>query len=119
MVNINEKSEDYLGMQWQQLAGKDPRIVINMDAYIDKLILVDVPKNAKDTQRLTDAQYHDFLSGLGQVRWPLNHLMPTKAYDVSSVSQHGREELKVLHLKGSNSIIKAVINASTCNLEAN
>ena len=46
---LNEKSEDYLGMQWQQFAGKDPQIVISMDTYIDKLILADVPTKAEDT----------------------------------------------------------------------
>ena len=72
---------------------------------------MDVPKDVSDTQPLSDSQCHDFLSGLGQVHWPVNHLLPSKAYEVSSVAQHGRDDLKVMHLKELNTVIKGVLNA--------
>ena len=108
---LGEQEEDYLSMQWQQFGGSDPHSEVNMDRYIDKLVLIDVPADALDTQPLSDSQHHDFLSGLEQVRWPVNHLLPSKAYEVSSVAQHGRDELKVLHLRELNTIIRGVLKA--------
>ena len=107
-----EKEEDYLGMQWLQYTDEDPRIVLHMDQYAGKLDLVDLPKRSDldDNAVLTDQQYKDFLSGLGQVRWIVNHLIPPLAYAVSSVSQHGRQDLKISHLKELNGIIKTAIS---------
>ena len=79
-----------------------------MDTYIGTLCQIHIPKVASNYGKLTSEQYHDFESGLGQVRWPVRHVVPELGYAVSKVAQNSKGDLRIAHLKELNTVIKGV-----------
>ena len=69
-----------------------------MDAYLDKLVAVPVPvpvPKGEDQSLLSADGIHTFRSVSMKLRWPVSHVIPQYAYQVSALTQGSGTEITI------------------------
>jgi len=93
---------DYLGVQW---CLQNNVMTVHMDSYISKLAEVPVGNKGAE-EKLSDEETTQYRRLIAQVRWPVSHVVPQMAYEVSKAAQKAQGEWTVADIVQLNTMVR-------------
>ena len=94
---------DYLGVQW---LFEGDMLIAHMDVYVRALKQIELSTDCSATQKLNPDETAAYRRLLAQARWPVSHVAPKLAYEVSKAAQKDFTELTYEDVKFLNNIIR-------------
>ena len=94
---------DYLGVQWMI---EGDMLVAHMDLYVRALKQIVLPTGCNAARKLDSDETAAYRRLLAQARWPVSHVVPKLAYEVSKAAQKDFTELTCEDVKFLNDIIR-------------